>query len=70
MSETGLIPTGAAPAGASARALASLPIRAAPSLKLPILPPFENVEAVALALASRETAVLIAGKLSVRLRHS
>lgn len=47
------------------REVASLPVRtAAPSLKLPILPPFDTPESIVLALSSREVPILTAGKLS------
>ena len=46
------------------REVAPLPMRtAAPSLKLPILPPFDTPESIVLALSSRELPILTAGKL-------
>lgn len=62
MEESNLIPTAPTTAAVAAtttqRSIAALP---KVSLKLPILPPFDTPESIIQALASRETAVLIAG---------
>ena len=50
-------------AGEGEREIAAQPARAQPSLKLPIIPPFDNPESIIAALASRETNVLTAGEL-------